>query len=153
MQTDLPAAPLSRGGPTGGLTESIPGIRPSGFGAREPGGVVIDRLGLTWVQPAMDEAWGQVRSSLEAFVQDPANSAVLRPALEQVHHLAGLFGLMELPAARLTLLEAGRLLEALQHQQGEPDAAAAESLHGSHPSGDASRPNGVVVEPLLVAVS
>ncbi|MEW6691401.1 MAG: Hpt domain-containing protein, partial [Pseudomonadota bacterium] len=42
---------------------------------------------------------------------------------------------------------------ALQHQQGEPDAAAAESLHGSHPSGDASRPNGVVVEPLLVAVS
>ncbi|MGK0674540.1 MAG: Hpt domain-containing protein, partial [Halothiobacillaceae bacterium] len=159
MHTDLPPSPLTRGGPMTGLTESIPGISLSAGGRSgntTPSGVVIDRLGLTWVQPAMDEVWGQVRSSLEAFAQDPTNFALLRPVLEQVHHLAGLFDLMELPAARLTLLEAGRLLGALQHGQGELDAAAAESIPGTQPSGVAMRPKAMpegVVESLLGAVS
>ena len=122
MQTDLPAVPLARGGPTGAKQAS--GI--------VSGSVAIDPLALTWIRPAVDDIWTQIRSTLESFVQDPGTPDILRPASDQLKHLAGLFGLMGMPAPRLTLLEAGRLIDALL-QQGKVDAG--------------------VVEPLLVAVS
>ncbi len=117
MQTDLPATPLPVGGHANGGKDTLPPAQSTAVSALLAN-VSAQRLGLTWLKPALDETLSSIHAALEAYVQGEGHAEALRPAEEQIERLAGVFEVLDLLAPRLCALEWARLLHAMR-QSGQ----------------------------------
>lgn len=68
---------------------------------------------LSWVKGELDDTLKQARQALEAFVEDPADSSLMRFCATYLHQAQGTLRMVELYGAAMVVEEMERLAEAL----------------------------------------
>ncbi|MGN6521375.1 MAG: Hpt domain-containing protein [Dokdonella sp.] len=68
---------------------------------------------LNWVKPALDATLAQARESLETYVEEPDNIALMRACAEHLHQVQGTLRMVELYGAAMVVENMERLAEAL----------------------------------------
>ncbi len=92
---------------------------------------VIDTTTLGWIKPELDETLRQARQEIEAFLEDPADSAPMRACATLLHQVRGTLQMIELDAPSMVASEMERLASALQAGQvADRDEACAALLRG-----------------------
>ncbi|HZX80025.1 MAG TPA: Hpt domain-containing protein, partial [Lysobacter sp.] len=92
---------------------------------------VIDTTTLGWIKPELDETLRQARQEIEAFLEDPADSAPMRACATLLHQVRGTLQMIELDAPSMVASEMERLASALQAGQVvDRDEACAALLRG-----------------------
>ena len=92
---------------------------------------VIDTTTLGWIKPELDETLRQARQEIEAFLEDPADSAPMRACATLLHQVRGTLQMIELDAPSMVASEMERLAGALQAGQvADRDEACAALLRG-----------------------
>ncbi|HST28851.1 MAG TPA: Hpt domain-containing protein [Rudaea sp.] len=73
----------------------------------------IDFTTLNWVKQELDETLKQARQSLEAYVEDPADSSLMRFCATYLHQVQGTLRMVELYGAAMVVEEMERVAMAL----------------------------------------
>lgn len=73
----------------------------------------IDFTTLNWVKQELDETLKQARQALEAYVDDPADSSLMRFCATYLHQVQGTLRMVELYGASMVVEEMERLAQAL----------------------------------------
>ncbi|MGH8172131.1 MAG: Hpt domain-containing protein, partial [Rhodanobacteraceae bacterium] len=73
----------------------------------------IDFTALNWVKQELDATLKQSRDALEAYVEDPADVALMRASSEHLHQVAGTLRMVELYGAAMVVEEMERLAQGL----------------------------------------
>ncbi|HEU4665954.1 MAG TPA: Hpt domain-containing protein [Dokdonella sp.] len=68
---------------------------------------------LNWVKPALDATLAQARESLETYVEEPDNIALMRSCADHLHQVQGTLRMVELYGAAMVVENMERLAEAL----------------------------------------
>ncbi len=77
----------------------------------------IDFTTLTWVKSELDEALQRARESLEAYVDDPDNSAHMHECAKVLHQVQGTLRMVELYGAAMVVQEMEDLVQSLLDQK------------------------------------
>ena len=73
----------------------------------------IDFTTLNWVKQELDETLKQARQALEAYVEDPADSSLMRFCATYLHQVQGTLRMVELYGAAMVVEEMERVALAL----------------------------------------
>ncbi len=73
----------------------------------------IDFTTLNWVKQELDETLNQARQALEAYVEDPADTSLMRFCATYLHQVHGTLRMVELYGAALVVEEMERVAQAL----------------------------------------
>ena len=68
---------------------------------------------LSWVKRELDETLGQAREALEAYVDDPADTQLMRDCTRCLHQVHGTLRMVELYGAAMVVEEMESLAEAV----------------------------------------
>jgi chemosensory pili system protein ChpA (sensor histidine kinase/response regulator) len=84
----------------------------------------IDFTTLNWVKQELDETLKQARQALEAFVDDPADSSLMRFCATYLHQVQGTLRMVELYGAAMVVEEMERVAQGLldEHIRNKNDA-------------------------------
>lgn len=77
----------------------------------------IDFTTLNWVKQELDETLKQARQALEAYVEDPADSSLMRFCATYLHQVQGTLRMVELYGAAMVVEEMERVAQALLDDQ------------------------------------
>ena len=77
----------------------------------------IDFTTLNWVKQELDETLKQARQALEAFVEDPADSSLMRFCATYLHQVQGTLRMVELYGAAMVVEEMERVAQGLLDDQ------------------------------------
>jgi chemosensory pili system protein ChpA (sensor histidine kinase/response regulator) len=77
----------------------------------------IDFTTLNWVKQELDETLKQARQALEAFVEDPADSSLMRFCATYLHQVQGTLRMVELYGAAMVVEEMERVAQGLLDEQ------------------------------------
>ncbi|MBK8283944.1 MAG: Hpt domain-containing protein [Ahniella sp.] len=77
----------------------------------------IDFTTLNWVKQELDETLKQARQALEAYVEDPADSSLMRFCATYLHQVQGTLRMVELYGAAMVVEEMERVAQALLEDQ------------------------------------
>ncbi|GAB6196113.1 Hpt domain-containing protein [Lysobacter xanthus] len=92
---------------------------------------VIDTTTLGWIKPELDETLRQARQEIEAFLDDPADSARMRACATLLHQVRGTLQMIELDAPSMVATEMATLAETLADGGvADRDEACAALLRG-----------------------
>ncbi|MGY3265732.1 Hpt domain-containing protein [Lysobacter sp. HA35] len=92
---------------------------------------VIDTTTLGWIKPELDETLRLARQEIEAFLEDPADSARMRACSTHLHQVRGTLQMIELDAPAMVATEMERLASAVQAGEvADRDEACAALLRG-----------------------
>ncbi|GAB1594423.1 Hpt domain-containing protein [Lysobacter claricitrinus] len=92
---------------------------------------VIDTTTLGWIKPELDETLRLARQEIEAFLEDPTDSARMRACSTHLHQVRGTLHMIELDAPAMVATEMERLASALQTGDvADRDEACAALLRG-----------------------
>ncbi len=80
----------------------------------------IDFTTLNWVKQELDETLKQARQALEAYVEDPADSSLMRFCATYLHQVQGTLRMVELYGAAMVVEEMERVALALLDGQIKP---------------------------------
>ncbi|HZP66218.1 MAG TPA: Hpt domain-containing protein [Rudaea sp.] len=80
----------------------------------------IDFTTLNWVKQELDETLKQARQALEAYVEDPADSSLMRFCATYLHQVQGTLRMVELYGAAMVVEEMERVALALLDGQVKP---------------------------------
>ncbi len=80
----------------------------------------IDFTTLNWVKQELDETLKQARQALEAYVEDPADSSLMRFCASYLHQVQGTLRMVELYGAAMVVEEMERVALALLEKQIKP---------------------------------
>ena len=80
----------------------------------------IDFTTLNWVKQELDETLKQARQALEAYVEDPADSSLMRFCATYLHQVQGTLRMVELYGAAMVVEEMERVALALLEGQVKP---------------------------------
>src|SRR3982750_654769 len=80
----------------------------------------IDFTTLNWVKQELDETLKQSRQALEAYVDDPADSSLMRFCATYLHQMQGTLRMVELYGAAMVVEEMERVALALLDGQVKP---------------------------------
>ena len=73
----------------------------------------IDFTTLNWVKQELDETLKQARQALEAYVDDPADSSLMRFCATYLHQVQGTLRMVELYGAAMVVEEMERVAQCL----------------------------------------
>ena len=73
----------------------------------------LDFTTLNWVKQELDETLKQARQALEAYVEDPADSSLMRFCATYLHQVQGTLRMVELYGAAMVVEEMERVAHAL----------------------------------------
>ncbi|MGH8081764.1 MAG: Hpt domain-containing protein, partial [Lysobacter sp.] len=91
----------------------------------------IDTTTLGWIKPELDETLRQARQEIEAFAEDPADTARMRVCANHLHQVHGTLRMVELYAPAMVAEEMERLAVALQQGAvNDRDEACAALMRG-----------------------
>ena len=91
----------------------------------------LDFTTLNWVKQELDETLKQARQALEAYVEDPADSSLMRFCATYLHQVQGTLRMVELYGAAMVVEEMERVAQALLDGQiAETDDAYAVLMRG-----------------------
>src|SRR6476620_4694945 len=93
----------------------------------------IDTTTLGWIKPEIDETLRQARREIEAFAEDPSDTAAMRSCASFLHQVHGTLRMVELYAPAMVAAEMERLAHALiapQNAVGDRDEACAALMRG-----------------------
>ncbi|MBW8808548.1 MAG: Hpt domain-containing protein [Lysobacter sp.] len=91
----------------------------------------IDTTTLGWIKPELDETLRQARQEIEAFAEDPADTARMRVCANHLHQVHGTLRMVELYAPAMVAEEMERLALALQQGSvADRDEACAALMRG-----------------------
>jgi len=91
----------------------------------------LDFTTLNWVKQELDETLKQARQALEAYVEDPADSSLMRFCATYLHQVQGTLRMVELYGAAMVVEEMERVAQALLDGQiTETDDAYAVLMRG-----------------------
>ena len=86
----------------------------------------IDTTTLGWIKPELDETLRQAREEIEAFAENPSDTARMRVCASHLHQVHGTLRMVELYAPAMVAEEMERLsLALLRGEAGERDEACA----------------------------
>ncbi|AXK71087.1 response regulator [Lysobacter sp. TY2-98] len=92
---------------------------------------VIDTTTLGWIKPELDETLRLARQEIEAFLEDPTDSARMRACATHLHQVRGTLHMIELDAPAMVATEMEKLAYALQSGEvADRDEACAALLRG-----------------------
>src|SRR5687768_6252807 len=77
----------------------------------------LDFTTLNWVKQELDETLKQARQALEAYVEDPADSSLMRFCATYLHQVQGTLRMVELYGAAMVVEEMERVAQALLEDQ------------------------------------
>ena len=77
----------------------------------------LDFTTLNWVKQELDETLKQARQALEAYVEDPADSSLMRFCATYLHQVQGTLRMVELYGAAMVVEEMERVAQALLDNQ------------------------------------
>src|SRR5487761_2009771 len=80
----------------------------------------IDFTTLNWVKQELDDTLKQARQALEAYVEDPADSSLMRFCATYLHQVQGTLRMVELYGAAMVVEEMERVATALLDGQVKP---------------------------------
>jgi len=91
----------------------------------------LDFTTLNWVKQELDETLKQARQALEAYVEDPADSSLMRFCATYLHQVQGTLRMVELYGAAMVVEEMERVAHALlDNQVRQKDDAYAVLMRG-----------------------
>ena len=92
---------------------------------------VIDTTTLGWIKPELDETLRLARQEIEAFLEDPTDTARMRACATHLHQVRGTLTMIELDAPSMVATEMERLASAVQAGDvADRDEACAALLRG-----------------------
>ncbi|RNF84197.1 response regulator [Lysobacter psychrotolerans] len=92
----------------------------------------IDTTTLGWIKPELDETLRQAREEIEAFAENPSDTARMRVCASHLHQVHGTLRMVELYAPAMVAEEMERLsLALLRGEAGERDEACAVLMRGA----------------------
>ena len=91
----------------------------------------LDFTTLNWVKQELDETLKQARQALEAYVEDPADSSLMRFCATYLHQVQGTLRMVELYGAAMVVEEMERVAQALlENQVAQKDDAYGVLMRG-----------------------